>query len=212
MQTIASSLKGLALVAAVAALVAVQPAAAEVKIGAPAPDFTAQDSNGKDVRLSAFKGKIVVLEWTNNECPYVGKHYGTGNMQALQAEATAKGAVWLTVNSGAPGLQGHVNGLEANKIMEDRKAKPTAYLLDPAGTIGRAYGAVTTPHMYVVDAEGKLAYMGAVDDKPTANTADVRGARNYVRESLAALAAGKAPQVTVTRAYGCSVKYATPRS
>jgi len=199
--------------AGAAALLALGTSAAraEVKIGAPAPDFVAADSNGRSVALSALRGKIVVLEWNNPECPYVGKHYGTGNMQALQAEATGKGVVWLTVNSAARGKQGYMEGLEANKHLADAKAKPTAFLPDPKGSIGRAYGAVTTPHMFVIDATGKLAYMGAIDDKPTASHGDVKGARNYVREALAAVAEGKAPQVTVTRPYGCSVKYDAPR-
>lgn len=188
------------------------PARAEVKPGSLAPDFTATDTSGKEVKLSALKGKTVVLEWTNNECPYVNKHYSTGNMQAMQADATGKGVVWLIVNSGAPGLQGHVNALEANKIIDDRKAKASAYLLDPKGGIGRAYNAVVTPHMFVIDGAGKVAYMGAVDDKPTANHADVKTARSYVREALAAVAEGKAPQVAATRPYGCSVKYSTPKS
>lgn len=204
--------KALIVTAAVAIAAIASPAIAEVKIGAPVPDFSAKDADGRDVKLSAFRGKTVVLEWTNNDCPYVNKHYSTGNMQALQTDAAAKGVVWLTVNSSAPGLQGHVNGLEAKKIIDDRKAKATAYLLDPSGTIGRAFNATVTPHMYVIDASGKLAYMGAIDDKPTASHADVKAARNYVREALAAVTEGKAPQVTFTRAYGCSVKYQAARS
>jgi peroxiredoxin len=175
--------------------------------GSPAPDFAGVDSNGKSVRLSDFKGKTVVLEWTNHGCPYVQKHYGAGNMQALQAEAAAAGVVWLSVISSAPGTQGHVDGLEANKLTDERKASPTAVLIDPKGAIGRAYGATATPHMFVIAPDGKLAYGGAIDDKPTTNKGDIKTARNYVRDALAAVAAGKGPTPAQTRAYGCSVKY-----
>lgn len=186
--------------------------AAEIRPGKPAPDFTVLDSKGKTVRLSDFKGKTVVLEWTNQDCPYVRKHYETGNMQALQKEAAAGGVVWLTVSSSAPGLQGHVNGLEADALTQQRKAAPAAFLLDPAGTVGRLFEARTTPHLYVVDGAGLLAYVGAIDDRPSANQGDVKGARNYVREALAALAVGKPVPVASTRAYGCSVKYGPVRS
>jgi peroxiredoxin len=180
---------------------------ARAQEGKNAPDFTAVDSNGKSHQLSSFKGKTVVLEWTNDGCPYVQKHYGGGNMQALQKAANDAGVVWLTVISSAPGTQGHVVGAAANKLTTDRKAQPTAVLLDPTGKVGKLYDAKTTPHMYVVDPNGKLAYAGAIDDKPTANQADLKGARNYVSEALTAVAAGKAPAVPTTRAYGCSVKY-----
>jgi peroxiredoxin len=183
------------------------PTLANVQAGKAAPDFTAVDSNGMSHQLSSFKGKTVVLEWTNDGCPYVQKHYGAGNMQALQKAAADKGVVWLTVISSAPGTQGHVDGGAANKLTDGRKAVPTAVLLDPAGKVGKLYDAKTTPHMYVIDPKGNLAYAGAIDDKPTANQADINGARNYVTEALTAVAAGKAPAVTTTRAYGCSVKY-----
>jgi peroxiredoxin len=172
-----------------------------------APDFTAVDSNGKSHQLSGFKGKTVVLEWTNDGCPYVQKHYGAGNMQALQKAANEAGVVWLSVISSAPGTQGHATGAAANKLTTDRKAQPTAVLLDPTGKVGKLYDAKTTPHMYVINPEGKLVYAGAIDDKPTANQADIKGARNYVTEALTAVAAGKNPAVPTTRAYGCSVKY-----
>jgi peroxiredoxin len=175
--------------------------------GKQAPDFTAVDSNGKSHQLSGFKGKTVVLEWTNDGCPYVQKHYGAGNMQALQKAANEAGVVWLTVVSSAPGTQGHVVGAAANKLTTDRKAQPTAVLLDPTGKVGKLYDAKTTPHMYVISPQGKLVYAGAIDDKPTANQADIKGARNYVTEALTAVAAGKGPAVATTRAYGCSVKY-----
>jgi peroxiredoxin len=175
--------------------------------GKVAPDFTAVDSNGKTHQLSSFKGKTVVLEWTNDGCPYVQKHYGAGNMQALQKAASDAGVVWLSVISSAPGTQGHADGAAANKLTTDRKAHPTAVLLDPTGKVGKLYDAKTTPHMYVINPEGKLVYAGAIDDKPTANVADLKGARNYVTEALTAVAAGKGPAVATTRAYGCSVKY-----
>ena len=183
-----------------------------LQIGQPAPDFTARDSGGREVALSSFKGKAVVLEWTNHDCPYVRKHYGTGNMQALQKEATGQGVVWLTIASSPPGTQGHVNGLEAEKLTADRNAAPTAVLLDPEGRVGRMFGATATPHMYVIDKAGALAYMGAIDDKPTTNRDDVPAARNYVREALQQIAAGQPVKTTSTRAYGCSIKYQEPRS
>jgi peroxiredoxin len=196
------SLLAVALLAAAPSL-----AFAEAIPGKAAPDFTAIDSNGKPVKLSALKGKTVVLEWTNHECPYVRKHYGAGNMQTLQREATGAGVVWLTVASSAKGKQGFVEGLEANKLTDDRKANPTAVLLDAAGTIGKAYGATATPHMFVIAPDGVLAYAGAVDDRPTSNPGDIPKARSYVRDALAAVAAGKPMSPSQTRSYGCSVKY-----
>jgi hypothetical protein len=175
--------------------------------GKPAPDFTATDSAGKAVTLSGLKGKTVVLEWTNHDCPYVKKHYGTGTMQRLQADATAKGVVWLTVISSAPGLQGHLKGLEADKLTADRKAAPTAVLIDEAGTVGRLYGATTTPHMFIVDAAGSLVYRGGIDDQPSTNPETVKTARPFVREALEALDKGQPVRTASTRPYGCSVKY-----
>lgn len=198
------------LAAVVTAMGFLTPALADVQVGKLAPDFTAIDSNGTSHQLAGLKGKIVVLEWTNHGCPYVGKHYGTGNMQALQKEATDGGVVWLSVVSSPPGMQGYVAGLEANKLTADRKAHPSAVLLDPEGTVGRLYEAKATPHMFVIDKEGMVAYMGAIDDKPTANHADVKDARNYVREAVAAVAAGKAMSPAATRAYGCGIKLAPP--
>jgi peroxiredoxin len=197
----------LALAAGVAVLAFAAPTFAHAQEGKNAPDFTAVDSNGKTHQLSSFKGKTVVLEWTNDGCPYVQKHYGAGNMQALQKAASEAGVVWLSVISSAPGTQGHATGAAANKLTTDRRALPTAVLLDPTGKVGKLYDAKTTPHMYVISPQGKLVYAGAIDDKPTANPADIKGARNYVTEALTAVAAGKAPAVTTTRAYGCSVKY-----
>ena len=187
-------------------------ALAQVQPGKPAPDFALQDSAGKTVKLADYKGKTVVLEWTNQDCPYVRKHYGGGNMQQLQKDAAAKDVVWLTISSSAPGQQGHVNALEADELTKSRKAAPAAFLFDPDGKVGHAYDARTTPHMYVIDKAGVLAYMGAIDDKPTANLADLKTARPYLKEAVEAVLAGETVKVASTRAYGCSIKYATPRS
>jgi hypothetical protein len=149
----------------------------------------------------------VVLEWSNNQCPFVGKHYRSGNMQALQKEATGQGVIWLTVLSSAPGAQGNVTAAEANELTRSRGAAPTAVILDPSGSIGRAYGARTTPHMFVIDKSGTLAYMGGMDDKATTDVADIPTAKNYVRLALTAVMSGTPVQDPVTRPYGCSVKY-----
>jgi peroxiredoxin len=195
--------------AAAAGLNAATPtrSAASVRTGAPAPDFTATDSKGGRQTLAGHRGRILVLEWTNHECPYTVKHYATGNMQALQQAAADMGAAWLTVISSRPGSQGHVSPAEADRLTEERGARPTAVVLDPTGELGRLYGARTTPHMFVVDRNGTLAYMGSIDDQPTSNHASIRVARNYVREALSALSAGRPVAVTSTRSYGCSVKY-----
>lgn len=196
-------------VVSVAVAIAAAPglARAEATPGKPAPDFTATDSNGREVKLGDLKGRTVVLEWTNHQCPYVRKHYGSGNMQALQAEITAGNVVWLSVISSAPGSEGFVQGLEANKLTDERKAKPTAVLLDPKGSIGRTYGATATPHMFVIAPDGKVVYGGAIDSKPTTNAADIKTARSYVRDAVAAAMQGTAMTPAQTRAYGCSVKY-----
>jgi hypothetical protein len=182
-------------------------ALAAVRTGTPAPAFVGTDTQGKEHTLAAHRGKIVVLEWTNHECPYTVKHYATGNMQALQAAATGAGTIWLTVASSRPGEQGYVDAAAADRLTRSRDAKPTAVLLDHAGRIGRLYDASTTPHMFVIDGTGTLVYMGAIDDRPTASHASVQGARNYVREALDALAAGRPVAIASTRPYGCSVKY-----
>lgn len=199
-------------VSTVAALALIAPFAATIaeaapSVGSPAPTFTAVDSNGQSHDLADFRGKTVILEWTNHDCPYVVKHYGTGNMQSLQKDSTGEGAVWLSVISSAPGTQGNVDGATANRLTSDREAAPTAVLLDPEGTVGRAYDARTTPHMYIIDPEGTLVYMGGIDDRPTARWSDVEGATNYVRLALADMAANRPVAEPVTRAYGCSVKY-----
>lgn len=182
-------------------------AAVQAKVGEPAPLFTAPATNGTPVSLAAYKGKVVVLEWTNHECPYVRKHYETGNMQALQREATGQGVVWLTLISSAKGEQGYVTAAQADDLTASRKAAPTAVLLDEPGVVGRMYGATNTPHMYVVDKTGTLVYAGAIDDKPTTRRADVTGANNYVRAALESVSAGQPVKTPITRAYGCTVKY-----
>ncbi len=180
---------------------------AAATVGQPAPTFKLVDSTGQTRSLGDFAGKTVVLEWTNHECPFVKKHYGAGNMQAQQRDAAADNVVWLTVNSSAPGKQGHVDGAAAESIRGQARAAQTAFLLDPDGTTGRAYGAMTTPHLYVIDPKGALRYAGAIDSIPSADTADITKATQYVPQALAELAAGKPVSVTVTRPYGCSVKY-----
>lgn len=178
-------------------------------VGKAAPEFSAVDANGKRVKLSDFRGKTVVLEWTNHQCPFVRKHYGSGNMQALQKEATGQGVVWLTILSSAKGEQGFVTPAEAKKLIAEGGAAPSHYLFDTDGKIGKQYAATVTPHMYVIDAAGKLAYMGGIDDKPTTRQDDVKTARPFVREALAAVKAGKPMEPASTRAYGCTIKYAS---
>ena len=179
------------------------------EIGSPAPQFTVTDTNGNEVSTADLVGKTVVLEWTNHGCPYVKKHYKSGNMQALQNEASNEEVVWLSIISSAEGKQGSVSAEEANKLTTDRNAAPSHVVLDQEGTIGRAYDARTTPHMYIIDAEGKLAYMGGIDDKPTADPADIKDAQNYVRTALSEIKNGRAVSTPSSRPYGCSVKYAS---
>lgn len=185
----------------------VPSAGAVPKVGVAAPAFGAAATTGKNVNLADYQGKIVVLEWTNHLCPYVQKHYETSNMQGLQKDATAQGVVWLTIISSAPDTQGYVLPKEADELTRKRGASPTAVLLDPNGTVGKLYGATNTPHMYVIDKSGVLAYAGAIDDKPTTRRSDVQIARSYVREALQAVASGQPVKTPVTRAYGCTVKY-----
>ena len=194
--------------ACLALAVAAAPAAAlAVKVGEPAPAFTATDSNGKSVSLAQFKGKYVVLEWHNQGCPFVVKHYGSGNLPKLQKEWTAKQVVWLAIISSAPGKQGFVDGKGANQDMQEHNAAPTATLLDPKGEVGRLYGAKTTPHMFVINPQGQLIYNGAIDDKSSADPADIPGAKNYVTQALSEALAGKPVSQPTTPPYGCSVKY-----
>ena len=195
------------LLAGTAAALVPATAWASADLGKPAPAFTATDSNGKSWSLADLKGKIVVLETTNHDCPYVGKHYRSGNMQAQQRDATAKGAIWLTVASSAPGEEGFVNASQANELTKSRNAAPTAVLLDPQSKIARSYGATVTPHMYIVDASGMLVYKGGIDSIPSADTADIPKAKQYVRMALSELLAGKQVAEASTRPYGCSLKY-----
>lgn len=182
-------------------------AAAQARVGAPAPAFTLPTSNGRTVSLADLKGKMVVLEWSNHECPYVGKHYRGNNMQALQKKWTARNVVWLTVISSAPGLQGHVSAEAANKLTTERGAAPSAVLLDPKGAVGRAYGARVTPHMFVISSDGMIVYAGGIDDKQSAQIEDLKTARNFVDHALTELSQGKPVSVSGARAYGCTVKY-----
>lgn len=176
-------------------------------VGRPAPAFIATDSNGKTVRLSDYRGKLVVLEWTNHQCPYTVKHYATGNMQKVQAKVRDMGVVWLTVVSSEPGAEGYVTPAEANKLTSDRKARPNHVLLDPTGVIGRAYDARVTPHMYIVGPDGTLLYRGGIDDKPTWRHDSVKTAKNYVLAALDDIQAGRKVAEPVTRHYGCTIKY-----
>jgi peroxiredoxin len=192
---------------ALAATLTAGAVAAKPEVGQPAPAFSVADTTGKTWSLADLAGKGLILEWTNHDCPYVQKHYGSGNMQALQQEARDAGYVWLSVISSAPGKQGHVSPAEADELTEGRGAAPTAVLLDVDGAMGRAYGAKTTPHMFVIDGAGTLVYMGGIDDRATTDPADVEGAENYVRLALADLGAGGPVSNPATRPYGCSVKY-----
>ena len=192
---------------ALALLVASTTAFAKPSVGKPAPAFTGTDSNGAQHSLAQYRGQFVVLEWTNDGCPYVGKHYGTGNMQGLQKEYSEQGVVWLSIISSAPGRQGYADGERANQLTRDRDAAPSAVLLDPDGSVGRLYAAKTTPHMFIVDPEGTLVYMGGIDSIPSARWADVEKADNYVRTALEEAMSGKPVTEAVTRPYGCSVKY-----
>ncbi len=176
-------------------------------LAAPAPAFSLKDADGRTRTLAEFKGKVVVLEWVNEGCPYVKKHY-QGNMQSTQAAAAAAGAVWLSVCSSAPGQQGHVDGAGAKKFIAAKGATPTAFLLDPTGVAGKAFGAKTTPHMFIIDKDGQIVYRGGIDDKPTANVADINGATNFVKAALADLKAGRPIRTAFSQPYGCAVKYA----
>jgi peroxiredoxin len=177
------------------------------RVGDRAPDFTAKDSNGKVHKLSEYSGKYVVLEWHNRGCPYTAKHYDSGNMQRLQHEWTARGVIWLTVISSAPGKQGYVTAADENAFLKLANAAPTAVLLDPTGALGHLYEAKTTPHMFIIDPQGTLIYNGAIDDKSTTEVTDINGARNYVSLALGEALAGKPVTSPSTRPYGCSVKY-----
>jgi thiol-disulfide isomerase/thioredoxin len=203
------------LIAAAATLAAGSPlllapsARAAPVLGSPAPDFSAVGADGKPVSLAALRGRTVVLEWTNDGCPFVRKHYdASGNIPKLQKEAAAAGVAWLQVISSAPGTQGHVDGPGALALNRRRGAAPTAVVLDPTGTVGRLYGATVTPHLFIVDAQGRLVYKGGIDSIPSARAEDIARAEPYVKLALADLAAGRAIAQPSTRPYGCSVKYA----
>lgn len=174
---------------------------------APAPAFSLRDADGRTRTLAEFRGKVVVLEWVNEGCPYVKKHY-KGNMQSTQKQALADGAVWLSICSSAPGQQGYVQGPAARSWLAAHKATPTAFLLDPTGAAGKAYKAKTTPHMYIVDKAGRLVYQGGIDDKPTSKVEDIAGATNHVKAALADLKAGRPVKTAFSQPYGCAVKYA----
>lgn len=202
-------LLGLAAATVIAAPVFVTGAMAAPVLGQPAPAFTAVDADGHARSLGEFRGKTVVLEWTNNGCPYVQKHYNSGNMQGLQKEATRDGVVWLTLISSAPGFQGYLTGRQAKQWKTKVGAASSDVLLDPKGQVGRAYGARTTPHMYVVDKAGTLVYMGGIDDQASAEPESLKGAKNYVLAALADVKAGRPVAQAATRPYGCSVKYSS---
>ena len=178
------------------------------KVGEAAPEFTTTASDGKSYRLADYRGKYVVLEWHNNGCPYVGKHYKSGNMQRLQKEWTGRGVAWFTILSSAPGQQGYVTAIEENEYVRKMQAAPTAALLDPTGQVGHLYDAKTSPQMIVINPQGVVIYDGAIDDKPTTDLEDVPGATNYVSLALEQAMGGKEVATTTTRPYGCSVKYA----
>jgi peroxiredoxin len=179
----------------------------QARLNETAPDFKLKDSNGKEHSLSDFKGKIVVLEWINFECPFVKKHYDSKNMQSLQEKYTAKGVIWLAICSSAPGKQGNFSSEEINKRSKDHNTKFTAYLIDEDGKVGKMYGAKTTPHMFIIDKDGKLVYAGGIDDKASTDVEDVKTAKNYVSAALDELLNGKQVTTQSSTPYGCSVKY-----
>ncbi len=183
-------------------------ALAEVQVGKEAPDFVLTDTNGKTHHLSDYKGKYVVLEWYQPDCPFVRKHYNSGNMQALQKEYVSQGVVWLSIDSSAAGQEGNYPADRLSQIATKTGSTRTALLLDADGKVGHLYGAKTTPDMYIINPQGILVYQGAIDDKPSTDLGDVRTAKNYVKTALNAVMAGQSVATTSTRPYGCSVKYA----
>lgn len=192
---------------AVGFMAAASAAMANAELNQPAPAFSAVGADGKPVKLDAYKGKTVVLEWTNHECPYVKKHYESGNIPNLQKDAASKGVVWLQVVSSAPGKQGHVDGATAQKLNASRDAAPAGTVLDPDGKIGKLYGAKTTPHIFIVNGAGQLVYKGGIDSLATTDKADLAKAENYVTAALASIGAGKPVVKANTKPYGCAVKY-----
>lgn len=209
MTTIRHALKrfGASFFALCALATAPQTALSEAVVGNEAPQFSAKDSTGKEISLNSFKGKVVVLEWFNSNCPFVKKFYKNGDMQRFQQELGAKGVVWLTVSSSAPGKNGHLTAEQAETTRVDLGMKSSALVLDESGTIGKAYGARTTPHMFVIATDGKLAYAGAIDSENSTDADDIAKAKNYVVEAANNLLANKAVEVSSTEPYGCSVKY-----
>ena len=197
----------IAIAAVAGGLLVAQAWADSPKVGQAAPAFTATDMHGKPVHLADYKGKYVVLEWHNQGCPFVRKHYESGNMQQLQKELTGKGAVWLTVISSAPGSQGFVTADQETQYLAEKKASPTDVILDPEGKLGHQYGAKTTPHMFVIDDKGVLIYAGAIDDTPSTDPADIAKSKNFVRTAYDEATAGKPVSTAATAPYGCGVKY-----
>ncbi|WP_045226730.1 redoxin domain-containing protein [Methyloterricola oryzae] len=182
---------------------------AEPDIDKPAPAFRGKTADGKSIDLASLKGKTVVLEWTNHECPFVRKHYESGNIPQIQKQATKDGIVWLQVISSAPGKEGFVDGATAAKLNSERGSAPTATILDSDGSIGKLYGAKTSPHLFIIDASGLLVYKGGIDSIPSADKDDIAKAENYVKSALNELSAGKKISKASTKAYGCAVKYAS---
>ncbi|MBT5901878.1 MAG: redoxin domain-containing protein [Opitutaceae bacterium] len=200
-------LKHLFVAAGMLAVFAVPTFAAKAKIGEKAPEFTLTDINGVTHSLPDFAGKTVVLEWVNPECPFVVKHYRSGNIPNLQSAAAAEETVWLSINSGSPGAQGDFDPAKVRAWMDKTGAAPAAYMRDQEGTVGRLYGARTTPHMFVINPDGNLVYNGAIDSIPSANARDLDRAQNYVEAALVSIKAGGTPAKSTSRPYGCSVKY-----
>ena len=182
------------------------------KVGQPAPEFSGISSAGEKISLSNYRGRTVVLEWTNHQCPYVRKHYSSNNMQSLQKLATNGDVVWISIVSSGPGHEGYIESADANRLTKERGAVPSAVLLDPSGSIGRLYKARVTPHMFVIDGSGTVVYMGGIDDRPSARPSDIEGAANHVLAALDDIKAGRAVVTAVTRPYGCSVNTALRES
>ena len=180
---------------------------ASAVVGESAPDFTLDDTRGRPTSLSEFHGKYVVIEWFNHQCPFTRKHYDSGNMQALQERFTGQGVVWLSINSGAAGKEGYTTPEQAEELTRQKRAAPTAVLLDHDGTVGHLYGARTTPHVFLIDPAGRLIYAGALDDKPTVDVQDAARAENYLERAFDEAKAGKPISKPLTQPYGCSVKY-----
>ncbi len=198
----------IAVIAGLGMIVAASASLMGANPGEPAPEFTLLDSNGNEHSLSDYKGKFVVLEWVNHGCPFVVKFYRPGEMQRLQKKYTEQGVIWFTINTSAPGLQGHMTPEQANASIEELNAHPTAILLDHDGVVGRRYDARVTPHMYVIDPEGTLIYNGAIDSNPSSRSSDIEAAENYVVSALTAAMNGEEVATPRTRPYGCSMKYA----